>query len=686
MGKYADMLLRGDPGETEPPPPDETYTPGKYSRELIYGDTGPSDPWIGDIPLDSVMSQPADPDDGAGFLTQMKTGFVDDPQAQIKIYAATRFPDLDQTEREKKYGIHNGEVVFVGDKGKLYRETPDTWASRIKRFSAREMAHLPSYVMAAVSAYASGGMSLPILAAAGGEGYRKAVGSGVFGETQTVPENLQAMALEGGLALGGEAIGRAVPKGINRLLAKRAGPLASAAGPSRGGIDTGKMRIMEALGNKFDIDLYAPQTTGSRALAERFNLLGDLPGTADAIEVARRRQMDQVDNAAQKILNSFAPPSATPMRVGGELVEASQGALRRPIDIRANAARPHYQKAHQVVLTERQIERLTADPVIDRAVKRVQKDPVFQRELEGIDENSLKIFDYAKRYIGDEIDIAKRAGKNNRARLLKGANDYLLKTLDDVSPDYRRARKIFGDYSKEVEKQSKKTILSRLGKMEGDDQVLAVRRLFGSIATDPTTIRRARTQITNQNPEVWDRALRVHLGDLFDKTQESLSGDITNVGGHFYKKVWGSPSKRKLMRAAMSPQQFSYMKDFMTVMKRLGPILKNESKTATRQVALKEMTGGGSRTFYEAGMNTYRRLIGDRVTELLSGQRNQKLVQAFLSGDGAEQLKKLRQLPEGSEEFSRQAFLFVSRMLGHTSQDEYRQSTQPDMMMGLGAG
>ncbi len=101
---------------------------------------------VGDITLPPVLVDDSVP--GAAELwTMFKAGHVDDPKMGIPIYAAARFPDMPIEEALNKYGIHEGEIVFQAEDGKVYRETPNTLAANLKRFGAQTGSHWATILM-----------------------------------------------------------------------------------------------------------------------------------------------------------------------------------------------------------------------------------------------------------------------------------------------------------------------------------------------------------------------------------------------------------------------------------------------------------------------------------------------------------------------------------------------------------
>lgn len=667
MRKWSDALL-----DT---PEDKSVSSSRERvkwSDVVVNDAGPQDQFIGDVPLSSVMSKELfkDQKKPAGFGTHFLAGFADDPQTKLRIYAATRFPDLPEKERLKKYGINKGEIVYMGDDGNLYRETPNTWLQKLKRFSAETGAHTPAIVMSIIGSL--GGPGLATLGAAGGEGIRKSVSATVLKEPQTTTGNILSMAGEGAIAYGGDIAGRGIARGINRLGSMKGGKLAAQAGPLRGEIDPFEVAKMERYGKEFGIDLYSPQTTGSKRLADKFGLLGDLESSAPIIQAARKKQVEQIDNAVYSFLDTISTSNEPTSRTGQRLVDAAKKAIKEPVNIRRIKASPIYKKAYKTVIDEDQVSKLMEDPIISKAVNRVRKDPVFKRELSKIDENNIQVFDLAKRYIDDLIGQAQRSGKNNRVRLLRSAKDDLIKILDSASPEYKRARSIFGELSEEVTKQGKKTILGDVAKLEGDKVIDATAKFLNSptVKRAPEIARKIRNAITKHDPEVWDNAISSHLQNLFESTKQSVTGGTTNIGGHFYKKAWGDLAQRKVLKQVMSPDSYNTLKRFMKVLERSGMILGGESATATRQVMLEELQGKTLGRVMRAAtrpLYTKERLLGDRLLESILSKNARNLAEAMISEKAASQLKRMYQLSPTSQKL----LPAVTNFLGMVSAGEF---------------
>ena len=791
MGSITDELLDIDK-------PQEKRTRVSITDDLLTG--GYNKGFIEDIPLSSVftkerMGKQTKP---AGSFTHFKAGFVDDPQTQIKIYAASRFPNEPEGKRLGRYGVHNDEIVYLDDDGKLYNETPDTWLQHLKRFAAKTGANLPAIIMSTMGA--ARGLGPVLLGGAGGEGIRRSIGALALEEPQTAIRNMIDMTKEAALAGAGEKIfGKGISRLVNYVGAKRGGLLAEQAGRGRAMIDPMETARLEKLGKAYGVDLYPPQTTGSKTLADKFNLLGDIEASAPVIQAARKKQVEQVDKAVYNFLDTIAPTTTTPMRAGEKLVEASQKAVKAPILVRQAKAAPLYKKAFskttvmdagklksELGINQNKIKVLEAikpEPDVDAMVKALDERgvPTFEVVKEGAGAHAERISADYKRIIkkevptkGGKIDIekinelktrnegiekalsgnppkgfdvpqklfeidtsdaikeiddlmsvtvsqdpsykalalikemikeasgnlrkldrVKQSGIDNVLnrtgttptlnREMKLVKDKLVSAMDKAVPEYAQARKIFSDFSSEVDRQSKKTIISNLAKLENDQVVLASKKLFKDIATSPETITRAKRAIKQQDPGAWDSAVRIYMQDMFESVKKSATGGITNIGGNFYKAVWGSPKQRSLWKAALDPMQYQNLSGFMEVLERSGMILGRESATATRQVMLEDMGGGqlikrgiraATRPLY-----TKERILGDKLLESILQRNSKRLAEAMTSPSAARQLEKMLKLSPSAEKLIPQVTTFLTMISnGEFSSDDAGRDRIPDVL------
>lgn len=606
------------------------------------------------------------------FGALVKSGFVDDPIGKIKIFAEARGIPVG------RYSIQDGEIIYQDDDGKWYPETKNTIGGKLREIVGESPAFIPSGILGGVGATVGPGSAF--MGAAGGEGLRQYIGDKMTG-TETDPKSgLLKMLLAGGEGLLGSLSGFAGKKAINAAGAKRGGILAAHAGRNRSLIDIDEARALESLGRDVGIDLYPPQTTGSKALADKFNLLGDMETSSPIIQAGRKRQYEQIHKSVYDFLDDISP-EVSEGAVGRRLKNASTEIIDAADTSRTAKASVVYEKAFNeaepvdVMPVINNIRRLKSDlpesgskartlinKIEGMLTKKGEDGPVPQTDIRVIDNIKKEIDVMLKGPEGESIhkDIKRR---------LVSIKDGLVKQADKASPQYKEARELYGNLSPAVDKLKTSKIgdLSRLNKEKTLEE--ASKKLFSNVGSSPESITYAKRMIRKSDPDAWDAALRVHIQDLFEKTKSSAGGvdATTNIGGNFYKRTWGDPKQRKILKAAMDPGQYDYFKKLSTVLNRAGMILRKESATATRTEMIDEIGGSMLRRTVRAAtrpLYTKERVVGDWLVKANLGRNAKILADAMVSKRAANQLNKMYQLSPRSERLLPMLSTFISVLSG----------------------
>jgi len=715
----------------------------------------------------------------AGFGTLVKAGLVDEPETKLDILSqGMGIP-------RERFGMVEGRPVYQGDDGILYYVTPSQ--QKAKGMAAETLARSPSIVMGTIGAGA--GPWTAALGAAGGEGIRKSIGSLAYGEPQTISGTLKSMATEAALAYGGEKLlGRGAIRAMDVTKGRKGARLIKAAGRGRERISLEETKRIAGLGKQHGIDLLPPQTTRSPELISRFNLLADLPETADKIGGVRRAQAEQIQTAINKMLNKIAPPTTTAESAGTAGVKAAKASIQAAKKVRADKAAPLYKKAFEeapdvdikpvIALIDDELKtakgeirnqllrakKILEKPDLPRRIEteiagKVELTAKSQEVLKWIDlgyskptAKSMAILDAAiesaEGHPGKGLfpwsvrlteEAAKKLGLKNRfittatnlheiankwktisEKIAKDVSEYdtslqglhgtkmelddiianakqtglgntvkrnyskiretLLKQMDATSPNYAKARKIFAGESETFEQLAgKKRLVGRLAKLEGDEVEKAAGLLFKS---SPEIINKAKPVITKYGGEdAWNALLRTHLTKSFESIKETVTGGVTNLGGRFRQKVFGDLSQRKIMKAAMSKQQFKNLEDFSEVLDRAGLILGRESTTATRLIQLEEFGGTAAQTAKAIAypLHTWKMTVYKKVMNLLGGKYNERLADAMLSEKAAKQLETMLQLKPGSQKLLQQLGTFVTLVGGRQYLQELQKKRSPDI-------
>ena len=704
MGELTDRLLSGQtPTKREQP----QETTGMLTEALLSGKTS-FEPQVvtpsggepitgmvetGEVPtgaISTITGKPLTstvPQRGADFTTLFKAGFVDNPEAQIPIFARSRFPDLPEQEAIARYGMtEDGNIVFRNERGVFQPETPATFLSQAKNLAARTGSSTPSIVMGSIGAL--GGPGIAALGAGGGEAIRKLVGHLVFDEPQTALGNALDIGLETVLGAAGEVGSGIFTGAVNKTLGlgtkpkrvlrdlirsevKTATPTEIAA-RREGAVlvkaiqDPEEMARLQDLATKHGIDLNIAEVAGSRDLLSLFNLLGDLDNTADLIQQFKKTQNLQIQNAIPNFLDTIAAET-NPFQVGNDIVRASRDAIKGLKSDRAKLTKPFYDKA----FASREDILINTDPAIGEIDDLLtqfadpKKDP-SGRALLAIKDQLIKSegdivkLDRLKRSGMDTILNQKKADPTLRGEIQRVKNN-LVDAMDIQNPSYAQARLVHGLNSPPVE-AAEKGLTGALAKLEGDNVQGAAVQLLASKNSRPEAVKRAKALIGNENPEAWNAAVRDFLQFKFEALKDSQISDISNIGGALRKAVFGNENQRKIMKEALSPQQFKNLSDFMDVLQKTGLTFGKESATATRQEQLK----GLQRTFGSEiaktatrPLRTPERVIADRIDEFRFKRGTRQIAELLLSPDAETQIKQMKLLSPRSEQLIKQVAVFM---------------------------
>ena len=184
----------------------------------------------------------------AGLLTSMRAGLSDDPNTRAGVYAGARFPD--DPNASERYGIIDGDVVYSGDDGNLYRE-----GAGVAGMGEAIGAGGPAFAGGTIGGLLGGPVGAGI-GAAGAEGYKLAASNLMNDEPQTVGGNMVDMGVEAALNAGGWKLGDVIG---NRLVSRR-----TARDISRYNLADAR-KLMNKSQN-VGIELTGPEATGLRSL------------------------------------------------------------------------------------------------------------------------------------------------------------------------------------------------------------------------------------------------------------------------------------------------------------------------------------------------------------------------------------------------------------------------------------
>jgi hypothetical protein len=284
-------------------------------------------------------------------------------------------------------------------------------------------------------------------------------------------------------------------------------------------------------GQRVGINLTPAEASGNELLGVMQGNLGRSEPGAKLMQRFGKEHLDQQKSAISKFINEVSPDPAS---AASTIRQTAQQVIQGKEKTLSKKASPIYQEAYKVNIAPDQFEIAVKDPVISQSLSAIQKNPIYQTELAGVPQTSLRVLDLVKRDIDDQINVAMRAGEKNKARLLMGSKDKLVKIADEFSPDYQRAREIYGEGAKPLQ-ALKESNVGRLSEMPDLQLKNVSKTIFDPAQTDPKTFVNLQRELSAQNPEAWRQITRNEMERVLDGT----AGTATNV----YNKILKSDRK-----------------------------------------------------------------------------------------------------------------------------------------------
>lgn len=596
----------------------------------------------------------------ASFGTLVKANLVEDPQTKVKIFAKARFQNLPENEAMARYGIVDGHVIYVGDDGKYYREDPPGFSGWAKdNLAAGTVANtlpIAGGIAGAVAGTPAGPAGM-ILGGAGGaaagKGYNLAIANLAFDEPQSVAGNVKAMAGEAAFTAGGNAAGAAFGKFLTRNLARDISKMSAE-----------EVAELQAKAQAIGIELDPAQLTNLPSLKAKKDVLASMPTSRDIIAQGSKKQAGQAREAVDRFLGGMA--------TGEGLDEAGTAARKSAGDViemvtkeRAKKASPLYQQAFEEFQGVPQELLPRANSLMGRpAMKEAGKKAVMLAKNEGVDladpKNSLLGMHYMKLALDDMIEGAGQQGFGGTyKRGLVGLKNQLVGIMDDLSPTYGEARKVFTHYTPNVV-QAREGIVSTLKELGDEDVFKAAQMVFGGNLS-PATISRTKELFERAGAkDSWNQLTKAYLQDTFEQAgrQFKTTGGAIDAASNWQVALTGSPRQYRILEKAMDPPQFQAFKDMMEVFEAMGRTrgAGAGSQTMPRQEAaklLREESGAGvmGRVAQLGSPQNVGAKVGEWLQEVRVGNHAEKLAEIMTSPDGMRKLKELRKLSPNDQRF-----------------------------------
>jgi len=585
----------------------------------------------------SLEVQPAE--EGAGFTTAFKTGFVSDPQTKLRILATDRFPDLEQDQALQRFGFVDGNPVFVNEQGQLEAAT-----GGMADLMGSIAAESPEIAGAIAGTFTPMPVLGSALGAAGGEAIKRVLANVFLEEPQTVGGNILAVSGEAALDLtfGGLA------KSATGLVNKRA----IAAGEKQinpAALAEARDNITKATGIELDI----AQVSGIPELIQLKRWASKFPGDAAAIIQANDDLIaGQVETAVARLINVMAAGNPT-LKSGIRTINAAKAALTAAKTERNAAVSPLYKKAFaepgvtvdtsatlalidqslqsakgpiRAILKQtrdlfNRAEPFTAQVRANQArIKKLQKGLTATEAAENVGPRATQIkalqadidrlmlddtvqgLHKTRRAIDLAIETKNAGGKLLDAEMtaeLVTIRNSLTKELTDASPLYRQASDEFAKLSTRLVDPLLNSPIGVLAKLEDKNAGQAAAKIFSGASVDPVTVRIAREAILKAeraNPELagaWNGAVSQWLqGNFVRAAKETQTGQAVNVAGKFRQAVIGTKVQKAAMKEALGPQAVNQFNQIMDALQMVARTPLGASETAFFQLISRKLDAG----------------------------------------------------------------------------------------------
>jgi hypothetical protein len=713
-GSFSDRLLGGggmETGETDPTvvpldanPPTPPSQGGARGGPGGAGGSSFSDRLVGgggsDAPAPSDVDQippgpttPGPAPEGAKTISQMgrayryvperaapasliaKASFADDVKFRIPLYAKARGISPDS------YAVIDGRPAYrAKDDGNWYfEEPPDGWTDPIDSFGelgdriagnagpaipavAGTAASIATFPAALTGVGIAGTAAATAGAQAGGELIRQGIGNALTGEDV----DLGKVAEEGAYGAGGQLVPTVALRAGRGLIERVPTVLKNIPRTERARIDTAAAADLEAKAKAKDIWLAPAELSNSPSMKAEQKYLSNMPQSADRMADKYTSRALQIDNAVDRELAAISPQDSAEL-AGRDAIETSKGAIKGARATRTAEARPQYEAVvnERSVLDEGQFGPVAGDPYLMERVAAVKASKLHG--MQDLPDQSLPVLDQVKKDLDDAIDVARRGGEGNKARLLTEKRAKLLQATDTAFPDYPGARAAFAGESPAVD-ELEKGVVGQIAKLKDTDARDALDRLMSGSRIGPKQATVARNAIERESPDTLQAINRAWLGRQWGRaSKENLTDGAINAGPKFRKQIMGDPEQAKVIEIMLGPDKFKSLSDLCDVLEAAGRVKPIGSDTAwnaeMKKLAEERATpwiaklAGNILSPQDWGRNTR-----EALTRWNLGRQANRLVDVITSPDAAAELARLRQMSPGTARWA----VGVTRILEET--------------------
>ena len=625
----------------------------------------------------------------------------------VKEYAKSKFPNMDINEAIGRFGQKDGRIYYLGTDQKLYWATPDFSAvksnpANVDEWLLRGTGPSIPIVAGTAGAIMSGGNPL-VAGGAGmaGETARQGLSKALTGEELSFPERAVNVGTAGAIELGGTVGGNILNKAIQKVITKLPARIKNFdIGDKFAKYSTKVSETLSKASEKFGIKLTPAEISADGRLIKLQKILANTKGADKILETFYKIRNEDVKNAVFKAFVNISEKEIAPDLAFKNAIAGANVVIKAEERILIDKASAYYKKAYQVndvnisstlkmlndaikISKGSSLKKLLAvkDMLVNKSNVAVQGPTTGGTVLPNRQvtkfENRLESLDQVKREIDQIINSAgltdNSIAKGNKVVFTK-IKDSLLNNMDKASPDYATARKIY-ETSMPALDQVKKGFVNQIAKQNENVFFDAGKVLFTSNKSSVADVKLVREMFEKHGKtNEWNQIVRGHLENVFESVlKEENVGQVYNLGGNFYKKVFGSGKQRAIMLEALRGvdgfgPQFA---ELMTLLNATQKAMGVNSHTAWMQEAQRELTAD-AKPIVASMIETLEIWNSpSRLANWWTGIKKDKLAvqmaHILTSPNGKKEMAKLRDLPSGGKAI---VMAFTHLMAGGTLQDE----------------
>lgn len=639
---YADKLLE-QPKIDEP----AAATGGKYSGAILQvpaptpttavSDSTPSGRMAGQDALQAREQS------GPGFATNFKASVAQDPQTRLRLLAEAQFPD--DPKAVERFGYQNGKPVYI-ENGRVVDAQGSGLSSKAGRWASETPEALGALAGSAVTRWPNAG---GVVGGVVGDVFKNVMSQWLLDDPKTAQDYALSAgeeAVTGGLGAGLARTGGAL---YNRRAVQNAEKFDRPAA----------LDVQRRIKDRTGIDLDFAQAGNIRQLRDLKKWAAKYPSqAADVIEALDIKQLDQAANAVQRKVLDVLSSESDPAALAATSVNAAKAAIQAAKMKRHVDTRPLFQPIEREQLSDEVAQSLLETETAKSALKSILGDSIYADELAGMGvdkelrENTVKAWDLVRRNLRDRATEATTKGKGNRARLLNRQADRVEEILEDSIPAYREAMTEWRRLSQELVNPLENGSIGLLAKIEGPKMAQTAARVIDGTLQNPGAVAAVKRKIIETSGvQAWRDTLKLSLTNAVNKaSREAQGGEVVNFPGKLRQALYGTPSQKQAMRAAIGETGVTAFEDIMDAFQMLAKDIRGRSGSDTAfNQAISQQQRGGTITAAARTVMAPLTSIREVMDEKMIAANADALADALTDPRKLARLKELRKLKPGQQ-------------------------------------